>query len=111
MKYKLFAVALLLSLGFDQGSKIWARHELKPRYPETISVIAGYWDFRYAENTGAAFSFMRDSPSAAYLFAVMVAGGRWWRSATTSSGAARGRAATARSRARPGACRRLRSAI
>jgi signal peptidase II len=72
-KYKAFLIALLLALGADQATKIWARSALKPRPADKITVIDGYWEFRYAENTGAAFSFLRNNPYAPYVFAGMAA--------------------------------------
>jgi signal peptidase II len=63
-----FIITFLLALGADQASKMWARASLRP-HPGPMTVIDGYWDFRYAENTGAAFSFLRNSPNAHYLFA------------------------------------------
>jgi signal peptidase II len=68
-KYKAFLLTLALALGADQATKMWARHALKPRL-EPISVINGYWEFRYAENTGAAFSLLRGDSAAPYLFAI-----------------------------------------
>lgn len=48
-----FAVVLVITLAFDQGSKAWARtlplHE--PR-----AFVEGYWDWELAMNPGAAFS-------------------------------------------------------
>jgi signal peptidase II len=70
-KYKAFLIALVLSLGADQVTKAWARQALKPRVPSSLTVIDGFWEMRYAENTGAAFSFLRDNPSAPYLFAAI----------------------------------------
>jgi lipoprotein signal peptidase len=65
-KYVLFVIALLLSIALDQGSKIWARHTLRPIYPEAATVVPGYFELRYSENPGSAFS----------LFG-RVAGARW----------------------------------
>jgi signal peptidase II len=69
-KYKFFLIALVLALGLDQGTKIWARSALKPHAPETIKVIPGYFELEYAENTGSAFSMLRGHPETRYfLFA------------------------------------------
>ena len=68
-KYKAFLVSLLVSLGADQGTKLWARHALAPR--GTITVVPGFWEFRYAENTGSAFSLLRGGPLLPYLFAAI----------------------------------------
>ena len=71
-KYKAFLITLILALAADQGTKIWARSSLKPR-GDALTVINGYWEFRYAENTGAAFSFFRNSELAPYFFAAIAA--------------------------------------
>jgi signal peptidase II len=70
-KYKAFIVALLLTLAADQGTKIWARHTLKPIYPAAKTVIPGFFEMRFSENTGSAFGLFRGSPSAKYLFFVV----------------------------------------
>jgi signal peptidase II len=62
-----FVIAFLIALGADQGTKIWARHTLKPRVPPTMTVIPGYWEFEYAENTGSAFSFLRGRPETRWI--------------------------------------------
>jgi signal peptidase II len=69
MKPKLigFVLALAVAIGADQASKVWARHVLAPRAPATISVIPGYWEFEYAENTGSAFSFLRGRPETRWI--------------------------------------------
>jgi signal peptidase II len=66
-KYKAFILAFVLSLGLDQASKVWARQELKPKYPEVISVVPGYFDLRYSENAGSAFGLFRGIPGARYI--------------------------------------------
>src|SRR5207244_1761203 len=42
----------------DQLTKVWARASLKGHPP--ITVIDGFWDFRYSENPGAAFGLFRN---------------------------------------------------
>lgn len=71
-KYIAFLLLFLLSLGLDQGTKIWARKTLKPvNFPNAISapktVIKGYWDFRYSENPGSAFGMFRNQAGARYF--------------------------------------------
>jgi signal peptidase II len=66
-KVKFFLLALILSVALDQGTKIWARHELKPRSPGVITVIPGFFELEYAENTGSAFSLLRGRPEARYI--------------------------------------------
>ena len=70
-KIKFFIVSFLLSLGFDQGSKIWARTSLRPIYPEVKVVIPGFWDMRYSENPGSAFGLFRGIPGARYLLFIV----------------------------------------
>jgi signal peptidase II len=70
-KYRVFALVLLLALAADQGSKIWARHTLKPKYPDVVTVVPGFFDLRYSENTGSAFGLLRGVPGARYLFFVV----------------------------------------
>jgi signal peptidase II len=62
-KYTLFTVFALISVIFDQWTKVWARRELRPRgsYNPKV-VIEGYFDLRYAENPGVAFSMFQDMP-------------------------------------------------
>jgi signal peptidase II len=66
-KYKLFLLAFVLSLGLDQATKLWARSALRPRSPEVVTVVPGYFDLQYAENTGVAFSLLRGRPDTRYL--------------------------------------------
>jgi signal peptidase II len=70
-KYKSFLIALFLSLVADQGSKVWARAALKPKYPDVVTVISGYFDLRYSENPGSAFGLFRGIPGARYLLFVV----------------------------------------
>lgn len=48
-----FAIVFLLTAGFDQGTKEWAR-TLPAGVPQPV--IDGYWDWELAHNHGAAFS-------------------------------------------------------
>jgi signal peptidase II len=62
-KYLLFSVFALVSVIFDQWTKVWARRELRPRGSyNPMVVIEGYFDMRYAENPGVAFSMLQDIP-------------------------------------------------
>jgi signal peptidase II len=70
-KYKAFLMAFLLTIAADQGSKIWARHDLRPRYPGVVTVINGFFELRYSENTGSAFGLLRGVPGARVLFFVV----------------------------------------
>ncbi len=53
-KTKWFVGMLLGGLLLDQLTKEWARQALRGQPPRTV--IAGFWDFRYAENPGMAFT-------------------------------------------------------
>ena len=70
-KYRWFSLALVLSLALDQGSKIWARHVLRPIYPAVKTVIPGFFEMRYSENPGSAFGLFRGIPGARYLLFVV----------------------------------------
>jgi signal peptidase II len=70
-KYKYFILAIVLALGLDQGTKMWARASLKAKYPESVQVIKGFFELRYSENVGAAFGLLRGVPGARYLFFVV----------------------------------------
>lgn len=73
-RYLAFALAAAASLALDQWSKVWARAALKPIYPHVKRVIDGYWEFRYSENPGAAFGFLRGVPAAQWLFVLVAVG-------------------------------------
>ncbi len=68
-KYRWFVLAFVLALALDQGTKAWARSSLRPHGP--VSVIAGYFDLTYSENSGIAFSVLRDVSSARWLFVAL----------------------------------------
>ncbi len=70
-KYLAFVLLFIVALAFDQGTKVWARHNLKPEgYPQSMgrrevvvpirTVIKGYFDLRYSENPGSAFGMFRN---------------------------------------------------
>jgi signal peptidase II len=65
----------VLSLAADQATKLWARAVLKPIYPQVKTVIPGYWEFRYAENMGSAFSIVRNQPLILGLVGLVALGG------------------------------------
>lgn len=68
-KYKYFLISLLVSLGIDQATKIWARSSLRDHAP--ISVIGNNFVFNYAENRDSAFGIIRGFPGAQYFFLVV----------------------------------------
>jgi signal peptidase II len=62
-KYLWFSVFAALSLVLDQWTKVLARDVLRPRGPMNPKVvIPNYFDLRYAENPGVAFSMFQDLP-------------------------------------------------
>lgn len=71
-KYLTFILLFLLSFGLDQGTKIWARRNLRPEgypnaYPTAKVVVKNYFDLRYSENPGSAFGFFRNVNGAKHL--------------------------------------------
>jgi signal peptidase II len=70
-KLRWFIFIFVLALAGDQGSKIWARQRLKPKYPDVITVVPKVFELRYSENTGSAFGLLRGVPGARYLFFVV----------------------------------------
>jgi signal peptidase II len=70
-KYRRFVFIFALSLALDQGSKVWARHVLRPIYPTVKTVNPGFFDLRYSENPGSAFGLFRGVPGARYLLFVI----------------------------------------
>ncbi len=71
-KYLLFSVFTALSLVLDQWTKILARQDLLPRGPYNPKVIVeGYFDLRYAENPGVAFSMLQDVPGGRVLLTLL----------------------------------------
>jgi signal peptidase II len=71
-KYVLFTVFTVVSLLFDQWTKVMARDVLRPRGPFNPKVIVeGYFDLRYAENPGVAFSMFQDLPGGRILLTLL----------------------------------------
>ncbi len=52
--------AILFLIALDQITKFWARLYLAPKVYQIF--IPGFLEFRYAENTGVAFSFLESYP-------------------------------------------------
>ena len=67
-KYVLFAVVAVLFTAFDQITKIWIQNNVE-LYREEIPVIGGFLSIVHAENTGAAFGILNDSPYRMWVFA------------------------------------------
>ncbi len=71
-KVVLFSVFAALSLALDQWTKALARDYLRPRGPMNPKVIIpNYFDLRYAENPGVAFSMFQDLPGGRLLLTVL----------------------------------------
>jgi signal peptidase II len=71
-KYFLFGIFAALSLVLDQWTKGLAREFLRPRGPMNPKVIIqNYFDLRYAENPGVAFSMFQDLPGGRVLLTVL----------------------------------------
>jgi signal peptidase II len=70
-KYRWFVIVFVLSLALDQGSKVWARHSLRPIYPAVKTVLPEFFELRYSENPGSAFGLFRGVPGARYLLFVI----------------------------------------
>ena len=74
-KYLLFAIFAVVSLFLDQWSKVLARRDLRPLGPHNPKVIIqGYFDLRYAENPGVAFSMLQDIPGGRIWLTVLAIG-------------------------------------
>ena len=59
-KYLTFTVFAFISLVLDQITKVMARDALRHSGPKVV--VDGYFDLRYAENPGVAFSMLQDIP-------------------------------------------------
>jgi signal peptidase II len=74
-KYILFLIFTVISLALDQWTKALARQHLQPRGPlRPKVVIQGYFDLRYAENPGVAFSMLQDLPGGRVLLTLLAIG-------------------------------------
>ena len=62
--YLVFFAILLFG---DQWSKAWVLANDKLMNGESITVIENFWNFKYAFNTGAAFSFLADAEWGIYV--------------------------------------------
>ncbi|HEY6477616.1 MAG TPA: signal peptidase II [Polyangia bacterium] len=71
-KYLLFSMFAVVSLLLDQWTKVMARDVLRPRGPFNPKVvIQGFFDLRYAENPGVAFSMFQDLPGGRVLLTLL----------------------------------------
>lgn len=68
-KVRWFWITFVVSLIIDQATKIWIYTNLEYRVDE-IKVIPGFLSFVHAQNPGAAFGMLTDSPYRHYIFLV-----------------------------------------
>lgn len=70
--FVVFSLFTALTLGLDQWTKELARQLLRPRGPLHPKVIVeGYFDLRYGENPGGAFSVLQDVAGGRLLLALL----------------------------------------
>ena len=74
-KYLLFTIFTIISLVLDQWTKVLARRDLRPRgsYNPKV-IIQGWFDLRYAENPGVAFSMLQNIPGGRVLLTFLAVG-------------------------------------
>ncbi len=71
-KYTIFAVLGALTIALDQWTKVLARASLRGldfRHPKTV--VQGFFDLRYSENTGVAFGMMQSMNGGRILLTVL----------------------------------------
>ena len=74
-KYLLFTIFTVISFALDQWTKILARHHLRPLGSRNAKVVVeGWFDLRYAENPGVAFSMLQDIPGGRVLLTLLAVG-------------------------------------
>lgn len=71
-KYVIFSVLAAIALVLDQWTKVLARRDLRPLpWGETKTVIKGFFDLRYSENTGVAFGMLQKLESGRILLTIV----------------------------------------
>jgi signal peptidase II len=74
-KYLLFTIFAIISFALDQWTKILARRHLRPLGSRNAKVVVeGWFDLRYAENPGVAFSMLQDIPGGRVLLTLLAVG-------------------------------------
>jgi signal peptidase II len=68
-KYVLFGVLGAISLILDQWTKVLARAKLRGHSP--VTVIDGFFNLRYSENTGVAFGMFQTLPGGRILLTLV----------------------------------------
>ena len=66
-KLKVLLSVVLASLALDQGTKIWVLKNLAPDGSKVV-LVKNWVEFIHAENEGAAFSALADSPYRLHVF-------------------------------------------
>ncbi len=73
-RWRLFAIAAVVSLVADQATKIWARASL-PTTPDgrgiPVSIIENFWDWRLSENPGSAFGLFGGQAGARIFLSII----------------------------------------
>lgn len=74
-KYLVFSVLAAITLALDQWTKTLARQTLRGLpYGQVKTVIDGFFDLRYSENTGVAFGMLQKLESGRVLLTLVAAG-------------------------------------
>jgi len=68
-KYVIFGVLGALSLILDQWTKVLAREKLRGH--EVVTVVKGFFNLRYSENTGVAFGMFQTLPGGRILLTLV----------------------------------------
>ena len=64
-RWRVFSLAVILTLAGDQLAKVWARGHLVPG--RAVRFLGGFWDWELSFNTGSAFGLF-SSASGARIF-------------------------------------------
>ena len=67
----LFTVTAVISIFLDQWTKVMARDHLPLRSWRGVTVIEGFFDLRYSENTGVAFGMLQKMPGGRIVLTVV----------------------------------------
>lgn len=71
-KYLLFSIFAVISIVFDQWTKMLARGALKSLDPRTPKVVIdGFFNLRYSENSGVAFGMLQQMPGGRFFLTIM----------------------------------------
>ncbi len=71
-KYVIFGVLAAVSVVLDQWTKVLAREHLRPLpFGQVKTVIDGFFNLRYSENTGVAFGMLQTLPGGRILLTLV----------------------------------------